>query len=92
MIDIIIPAYNSQDTIIRTLSSIAMQLNRDELVVTIVNDGGKDYKEIVDIFKPLINVKEIGYETNMGPGYARQFGVDNTKEDFIVFHDIHPFV
>lgn len=87
MIDIIIPAYNSQDTIIRTLSSIAMQLNRDELVVTIVNDGGKDYKEIVDIFKPLINVKEIGYETNMGPGYARQFGVDNTKEDFIVFID-----
>lgn len=38
MIDVIIPAYNSQDTIIRTLSSLAMQLNRDELVVTIVND------------------------------------------------------
>ena len=44
MIDVIIPAYNSQDTIIRTLSSIAMQLNRDELKVTIVNDGGKTIK------------------------------------------------
>lgn len=87
MIDVIIPAYNSQDTIIRTLSSLAMQLNRDELVITIVNDGGKDYKDIIKIFSPLINVKEIGYETNRGPGYARQYGIDNTKEDFITFID-----
>ena len=87
MIDVIIPAYNSQDTIIRTLSSIAMQLNKNELVVTIVNDGGKDYKDIVNLFKPLINVQEIGYETNKGPGYARQYGIDNTKQDFITFID-----
>jgi glycosyltransferase involved in cell wall biosynthesis len=87
MIDIIIPAYNSQDTIIRTLSSIAMQLNRDEIKVTIVNDGGKDYKEIVDIFKPLIDIQEIGYKENRGPGYARQYGIDNTDRDFIIFID-----
>ena len=67
MIDVIIPAYNSQDTIIRTLASIAMQLNRDELKVTIVNDGGKDYKDIVDTFRKVIDVREIGYETNRGP-------------------------
>ena len=85
--DVIIPAYNSQDTIIRTLSSLAMQLNRDELIVTIVNDGGKDYKDIIKIFKPLLNIQEIGYETNMGPGYARQYGIDHTKEEFITFID-----
>lgn len=87
MIDVIIPAYNSQDTIIKTLSSIAMQLNKDELKVTIVNDGGKDYKDVVSIFKPLLDIQEIGYEVNRGPGYARQYGVDNTKEDFITFID-----
>ena len=87
MIDVIIPAYNSQDTIIRTLSSIAMQLNRDELKVTIVNDGGKDYKDIVKIFEPLIKIQEIGYEENRGPGYARQYGIDNTNEEFIAFID-----
>ena len=87
MIDVIIPAYNSHDTIIRTLSSIAMQLNRKELKVTIVNDGGKDYTEIVNTFLPLLDIKEIGYETNRGPGYARQYGIDNTKEDFITFID-----
>ena len=87
MIDVIIPAYNSQDTIIRTLSSIAMQLNRHELKVTIVNDGGKDYNEIVKTFSPLIDIQEIGYETNRGPGYARQFGLDNTDGEFVTFID-----
>lgn len=87
MIDVIIPAYNSHDTILKTLNSIAMQLNKDELVVTIVNDGGKNYDEIVNIFKPLINIQQIGYEKNMGVGYARQYGIDNTKEDFITFID-----
>lgn len=87
MIDVIIPAYNSQDTIIRTLSSVAMQLNRDELKVTIVNDGGKDYKEIVETFKPLIDICEIGYKENRGPGYARQYGIDHTSNEFITFID-----
>ena len=87
MIDVIIPAYNSHDTIIRTLSSIAMQLNKNELKVTIVNDGGKDYSDIVKTFSNVIDITEIGYETNRGPGYARQYGIDNTKEDFITFID-----
>ena len=87
MIDVIIPAYNSHETIVKTLASLAMQLNRDELIVTIVNDGGKDYKDLVETFNKLINIQEIGYEQNMGVGYARQFGIDNTKEDFITFID-----
>lgn len=87
MTDVIIPAYNSQDTIIRTLSSIAMQLNRDELKVTIVNDGGKDYKEIVETFSPLLDIQEIGYDVNRGPGYARQYGIDHTNNEFITFID-----
>jgi glycosyltransferase involved in cell wall biosynthesis len=87
MIDIIIPAYNSHDTIIRTLSSIAMQLNKDEIKVTIVNDGGKDYQDIIKIFSPILNIVEVGYEKNMGPGYARQYGIDNTDRELIIFID-----
>ncbi len=87
MIDVIIPAYNSQDTIIKTLSSLAMQLNRDELIVTIVNDGGKGYDDIVNTFSHILNVHEIGYKQNRGPGYARQYGIDHTSADFITFID-----
>lgn len=87
MIDVIIPAYNSHDTIIRTLSSLVMQLNRDELIVTIVNDGGNGYSEIIENFKPYLNIQEIGYEKNRGPGHARQYGVDHTSAEFITFID-----
>lgn len=87
MIDIIIPAYNSHDTIERTLGSILMQLNLKEIEVTIVNDGGKDYAEIVDRFQPMMSIKEIGYEENRGPGYARQFGINMTDNEYIIFID-----
>lgn len=87
MIDIIIPAYNSHETIIRTLASIVMQLNRKELKVTIVNDGGKDYKEIVNQFKSFIDIQELNYGENRGVGYARQYGIDHTNGDYITFID-----
>ena len=87
MIDVIIPAYNAHETIIRTLASIAMQLNRKEVQVTIVNDGGRDYHELVNTFSNILNIKEISYDENRGPGYARQFGLDNTKGDYVTFID-----
>lgn len=87
MIDIIIPAYNSHKTIIRTLASIVMQLNRNEFKVTIVNDGGKNYKDIIETFNKFIDIQEIGYKENRGVGYARQYGIDNTNGEFIVFID-----
>ena len=59
MIDVIIPAYNSHKTIIKTLASIVMQINKDELKVTIVNDGGKDYKDIIDAFSNFIDIQEL---------------------------------
>ena len=87
-LDVIIPAYKSQDTIIRTVASIAMQLNRDEVKVTIVNDGGKDnYEGVIDAFSSILDIQEIGYETNRGPGYARQYGIDHTDLDYISFID-----
>ena len=86
-ISIIIPAYNSHDTIIRTLSSIAMQLNRKDLKVTIVNDGGKNYKEIIDIFKPLIDVKEIGQQAPVNANLVWVFG-HMYRRSFIEAHNI----
>ena len=42
---------------------------------------------LVNTFLPIIDVKEIGYEENRGPGYARQYGLDNTVEDYVTFID-----
>lgn len=86
MIDIIIPAYNAHKTIDRCLASILMQVEPD-LRVTIVNDAGKDYAEVVERYKSVLNIREIGYDTNGGPGAARQYGYDNTDAEFVTFID-----
>ena len=87
MIDIIIPAYNNHKTIINTLHSIANQYNVGNIKVTIVNDGGKDYKDIINFFQHFLTIQEIGYKDNKGPGYARNYGLENTTEEFIMFLD-----
>jgi len=87
-IDVIIPAYKAQNTILRTLSSIALQEVVNDIDVTIVNDvDGIGYKKFVDMFSPFFNVREIVMEKNGGPGDARQFGLDNTKNPLVMFID-----
>ena len=87
-IDVIIPAYKAQDTILRTLSSIAMQDIIDDVDVTIVNDAdGIGYKKFVDMFSPFMSIREIELPENGGPGDARQFGIDNTSNELLVFID-----
>lgn len=87
-IDVIIPAYKAQNTIIRTLSSIAMQSIVDDLEVTIVNDNdGIGYKKMVDMFSPYMKIKELVMEKNGGPGDARQYGIDHTSNPLLTFID-----
>lgn len=87
-IDIIIPAYKAQDTILKTLSSIALQEIVDECEVTIVNDAdGIGYKKFVDMFSPFMKIREIVMPKNGGPGDARQYGMDNTSNPYITFID-----
>ena len=87
-IDVIIPAYKAQNTILRTLSSIAEQEILDDLEVTIVNDADEiGYKEFVDMFSPYMKIKEITMEKNGGPGEARQYGIDHTSNPILTFID-----
>ena len=88
-IDIIIPAYKAQGTILRTLSSIACQSIIDDLTVTIVNDccPNGDYSKFVDMFKPFMNIREIKMQKNGGPGQARQYGIDNTSNQYFTCID-----
>jgi glycosyltransferase involved in cell wall biosynthesis len=87
-IDVIIPAYKAQDTIVRTLSSIAMQSIKDKLRVTIVNDtDGIGYQKFVDMFKDVMDIQELKLEVNGGPGVARQYGIDNTDYPYFTCID-----
>ena len=88
-IDVIIPAYKAQKTILRTLSSIAAQTILDKVDVTIVNDccPNGDYQEFINMFSPYMNIREIKLPENGGPGVARQYGIDNTEDEFFTCMD-----
>ena len=88
-IDVIIPAYKAQGTILRTISSIACQSILSDAEVTIVNDccPNGDYKAFVDMFSPYMTIREIRMEKNGGPGLARQFGIDNTENQYFTCID-----
>ena len=87
-IDIIIPVYKARNTILRTLSSIAEQEILDDLEVTLVNDAdGEDYSEFINMFSPYFKITELKMEENGGPGVARAYGLEHTKNPYITFID-----
>lgn len=89
-IDVIIPAYNVPDNILfRCLSSIACQDIIEDLEITIVDDAStkQNYKNIAKHFAPSLKINVLRYETNGGPGVARQYGIDNTSNPYLTFID-----
>ena len=86
-IDIIIPCHNSHKTIDRTLGSILCQRVLASCKITLVRDGGEHYNDIIERYSPVMNIQEIGYDDNGGPGKARNYGMKNTKGNVIIFID-----
>lgn len=90
-IDVIIPAYNAQGTITRTLSSILMQSIMKDIQVIIVDDATPEpgeYVIIKDKFSQLgLNIKMIQLEENSGPGVARQKGIEAGDSEFFTCID-----
>lgn len=89
-IDVIIPAYNVSDNILfRCLASIACQDIASDLEVTIVDDASivQNYKKVAKNFESVLKINVLRYETNGGPGVARQYGIDHTTNGYITFID-----
>ncbi len=89
-VDIIIPAYNVPDEmLIRCLSSIVCQDKKEIIEITIVDDAStkENYKNIIKMFEPILKINLLRLKENKGPGVARQYGLDNTKNEFIMFLD-----
>lgn len=87
MIDIIIPCHNSHDTIDRCIGSILSQRVYPSIHITLVNDAGKNYDEVIKRYSPILDIKEITYDKNGGPAKARNYGLKNTNKPFIMFID-----
>ena len=80
MIDLIIPYYNNKDGLVTTLQSI---LFPETFFITVVDDCSTEYPWIF----PLRADQVLRYNINHGPGYARQFGLDRTHNEWVMFID-----
>ncbi len=90
MISVIIPLYNRDKTIIKTLDSLKAQTYQDFEVI-IVNDGSTDKSEQVVANYLQQNSSNISYsffnQTNKGAPSARNRGFKESKGDYLLFCD-----
>lgn len=90
-IDIIIPVYNTPDEVlVRCLNSIVTQTIIEDIEVTIIDDAStiENYNYIIELFKPYMKINLLRYKINSGPGVARQYGLDHTYNEYIIFADV----
>lgn len=79
----IVPVYNEQDTINKTIESLKNIKVVDELVV--VDDGSTD--ETKEILKEIEAIRILGYEKNRGKGYAIKYALKNINYDYVLLID-----
>lgn len=89
LLSIIIPHYNSLDTLPKLITSIP---ERDDIEVVIVDDGSDvsvEYiREYIKPFSENRNIIVVKNETGVkGPGGARNMGLDTAKGEFLLFAD-----
>jgi glycosyltransferase involved in cell wall biosynthesis len=83
LVSVIIPAYNAEKTIARTLESVLSQTYR-HIEVLIVNDGSTDRTvEIVEAFAQKDRRIRILHQPNLGATAARNCGIKSSKGEYI---------
>jgi len=86
-VSVVIPCYKAQETIRKTLASIAMQTIADELEVVVANDAdGLSYDEILKDFQYL-DIHFVVNSENRGCAGARNLGIESATGDHLVFVD-----
>ena len=85
--DLIIPAYNNKLGLYRSLFSLGTE-SHELIDVTVVDDAStEDYTSIIDFFKQFISIRLLKLPKNVGPGMARQYGLDHTNNPYVMFLD-----
>lgn len=85
---VIIPAFNAEKQISRTLEAFVEIANNIALEIIIVDDGSKDETSTkVKRFSNLLPLSYFRNKNNYGAAYSRNLGVGKAKNEIIVFND-----
>lgn len=91
MISVIVPAYNEENRITKTLDGLCAFLSAvyppEEYEILVIDDGSTDKTSEVVSGHGGKNVYLLGYEENRGKGAAVKYGVQHAKGDYLVFTD-----
>ncbi|WP_313373447.1 glycosyltransferase family 2 protein [Chishuiella sp.] len=92
LISVIVPVYNTEKYLSKCLDSIINQTLKN-IEIIIVNDGSIDNSQlIIDNFvKKDSRIKSI-IKKNGGLSDARNFGIDNSKGDYLAFVDSDDYI
>lgn len=84
----IIPAYNEEKSIIKTLDTIAPLLDSDLFEILVINDHSSDKTALLlDNYPPLPNLHIIHNSKNLGKSHSVAKGIKSSKGDFILLLD-----
>lgn len=90
-VSVVIPCFNSQDTIARAISSVLDQTVQ-VLEIILIDDCSSD--QTTNVVNRIINenltsvkISLLRSPVNMGPGYARNLGLEKAEGAFVAFLD-----
>ena len=85
LVSIIIPTYNSENTIIKTLNSVINQTYKNIEIIVVDDESSDNTVNLInDIKDKRIHLIK---EKNSGPAIARNNGIKESKGDYILFCD-----
>jgi glycosyltransferase involved in cell wall biosynthesis len=90
-LSVIIPLYNSKDTIIDTINSVVNQTYKEVLEIIVINDGSTDGSEkLVEDFianNKTSRIIKLINQPNSGVSSARNRGIKESSGEYIAFLD-----
>ena len=82
-IEVVIPAYNCRDTLPKTLGSLVAQTDPN-FCVCVVDDCNEAPLEDICAMFPMLDIRLIRNENNLGSGLSRQRAIDTSDADYII--------
>lgn len=91
LVSVIIPVYNTSEYLPFLFNSLLNQTYKNFEIVFVDNGSNDNSAELLEKFfndnQPNLNIKIITLKDNVGPGNARNIGIDNSSGEFLTFID-----